>query len=65
MAIGCAGGAGALLVHSLFDFNLQLPANALLFLVLSAIVSTLATAAKEGRVSPSIVERTSRVKMAA
>lgn len=65
MAIGCAGGAGALLVHSLFDFNLQLPANALLFLVLSAIVSTLATAAKEGRVSPSLAERTSRVKLAA
>ncbi|MFN0084172.1 MAG: O-antigen ligase family protein [Blastocatellia bacterium] len=65
MAIGCAGGAGALLVHSLFDFNLQLPANALLFLVLTAIVSTLADAAKEGSLSPPIAERTPRVRLAA
>lgn len=65
MAIGCAGGAGALLVHSLFDFNLQLPANALLFLVLTAVVSTLGAAAKAGRVNPALVERTSRARMAA
>jgi hypothetical protein len=30
-------------VHSLFDFNLQLPSNALLFLLLAAIVSTTCT----------------------
>ena len=39
-AFGMGGAAGifALLVHSLFDFNLQIPSNALLFLTLSAIV---------------------------
>lgn len=30
-ALGAMGGAGALLVHSLADFNLQIPANALVF----------------------------------
>jgi len=33
--IGCAG----LLVHSLVDFNLQIPANAALFYVLAAVAS--------------------------
>lgn len=39
-AIGLGAGCGifAMLVHSLFDFNLQLPSNALLFLTLSAAV---------------------------
>jgi O-antigen ligase len=37
--LGSAAGLFALLVHSLFDFNLQIPSNALLFLILSAIVS--------------------------
>jgi hypothetical protein len=31
LAMGAAAAAGALLVHSLFDFNLRLPANALVF----------------------------------
>lgn len=41
-AMALASGAGliALLVHSVFDFNLQLPSNALLFLLLSAVSST-------------------------
>jgi O-antigen ligase len=38
-ALGCAGGLFALMVHSLFDFNLQIPSNALLFLVLTSVVS--------------------------
>ncbi|MFP5264490.1 MAG: O-antigen ligase family protein [Blastocatellia bacterium] len=40
-ALALGGGAGifGLLVHSLFDFNLQLPSNALLFLLLAAAVS--------------------------
>ncbi|HKA20207.1 MAG TPA: O-antigen ligase family protein [Blastocatellia bacterium] len=38
LGIGSAAGVFALLVHSIFDFNLQIPSNALLFLVLSAIV---------------------------
>ena len=41
MAIGGGAGLFALLVHSLFDFNLQLPANALLFLLIAAVVSRL------------------------
>ncbi len=39
MALGSGAGLFAILVHSLFDFNLQLPSNALLFLLLSAIVT--------------------------
>ena len=39
LGLGSAAGIFALLVHSLFDFNLQIPSNALLFLLLSAMVS--------------------------
>jgi len=42
IALGGAAGIFAILVHSLFDFNLQLPSNALLFLVLASIVVTTA-----------------------
>jgi O-antigen ligase len=38
LAIGGGAGIFGLLVHSLVDFNLQLPSNALLFLLLSAAV---------------------------
>lgn len=44
-ALGCASGLFALMVHSLFDFNLQIPSNALLFLVLTSVVSRIAAAA--------------------
>jgi O-antigen ligase len=52
IALALASGAGAfgLLVHSVFDFNLQLPSNALLFLLLTAVASNVAaSASKEGR----------------
>lgn len=39
LAIGGGAGIFGLLVHSVFDFNLQIPSNALLFLLLSAAVS--------------------------
>jgi O-antigen ligase len=39
IALGAGAGIFAILVHSLFDFNLQIPSNALLFLVLSATVA--------------------------
>lgn len=39
LALGSGAGIFAMLVHSLFDFNLQLPSNALLFLLLSAIAT--------------------------
>src|SRR5262245_11361460 len=45
LALGCGGGIFAILVHSLFDFNLQLPGTALLFLVLSAVVAQISGAA--------------------
>ncbi|HET8677486.1 MAG TPA: O-antigen ligase family protein [Blastocatellia bacterium] len=40
-AMAMASGAGifSILVHSLFDFNLQIPSNSLLFLLLSAVAS--------------------------
>jgi len=40
IGLGSAAGIFALLIHSLFDLNLQIPSNALLFLTLSAVVST-------------------------
>lgn len=49
MALGCGGGVVAILVHSLFDFNLQLPSNALLFLALAAVVSNIRMAAEKIR----------------
>lgn len=41
LALGCGGGLFAMLVHSFFDFNLQIPSNALLFLLLTALVARL------------------------
>jgi hypothetical protein len=42
-AIALGGGAGlfGLLVHSLFDFNLHLPSHALVFLLLSVVISNI------------------------
>jgi O-antigen ligase len=58
--LACIGGATALLVHTTMDFNLQIPANALLFAVVLGIGSkaTYSTAAswsttKEGETSSS------------
>lgn len=39
IAMGSGAGIFAILVHSVFDFNLQLPSNLLLFLILVAMVS--------------------------
>ena len=47
LALGGGGGLFALLVHSAFDFNLQIPSNALLFVFLSAIVSRIAATVNE------------------
>src|SRR5215831_15032998 len=47
-ALGAAGGMFALFVHSLFDFNFQIPSNALLFLVLTSVVSHIASEANGG-----------------
>ena len=45
LALGSGAGLFGLLVHSLFDFNLQLPSNALLFLLLSAVAAHVGAAA--------------------
>jgi O-antigen ligase len=57
-ALALASGAGivSVLVHSLFDFNLQLPSNALLFLLLSAVASQVA-AARERTARASVAPR--------
>ncbi|HWQ33276.1 MAG TPA: O-antigen ligase family protein [Blastocatellia bacterium] len=47
LALGCSTAIVGLLIHSLFDFNLQLPSTSLLFLIMTAILSHLATAATE------------------
>jgi O-antigen ligase len=41
LTLGCGAAIFGILVHSLFEFNLQLPSHALLFLFLSAVVSQL------------------------
>ncbi|MBI3652534.1 MAG: O-antigen ligase family protein [Acidobacteria bacterium] len=42
VALGSSAGIFAMLIHSFFDFNLQIPSNALWFLTLCALVSRLA-----------------------
>jgi len=49
LALGCGAGVFSLLVHSMFDFNLQIPSNALLFLFLSAVLSRIAASVDESR----------------
>jgi len=61
-ALGCGGGVFAMLVHSLFDFNLQLPSNALLFLVLTAVISNISVAAAQKRVENTRSERAPRFR---
>lgn len=65
MALGCGGGIVAMLVHSLFDFNLQLPSNALLFLALTAIVSNIGSAAVSGKARPVALSRAARFSVTA
>jgi O-antigen ligase len=57
MALGCGGGVIAMLVHSLFDFNLQLPSNALLFLASTAVISNIGSAATSGKVGQALLSR--------
>lgn len=49
LALGGGASIFAILVHSLFDFNLQLPGTALLFLVTSAVVARVSTIAASER----------------
>jgi O-antigen ligase len=59
-ALGAAGGMFALFVHSLFDFNFQIPSNALLFLVLTSVVSQIASAATAENRRPQSAQRAQR-----
>jgi O-antigen ligase len=45
VAVACSAGMIGILVHSLFDFNLQIPSNALLFLFLTVMLSNVPAAA--------------------
>ena len=47
LTLGAGAGIFAMLVHSLFDFNLQLPSNAVLFLLLSAVATRVGKVANE------------------
>jgi O-antigen ligase len=66
-AIALASGAGtfAILVHSIFDFNLQLPSNALLFLLLTAVASVVGAAAGDKENSLALAQRHEREEVAA
>ena len=59
-ALGATGGMFALFVHSLFDFNFQIPSNALLFLVLTSVVSQIASAANGEASSPQRAQKAHR-----
>lgn len=64
LALGSGAGIFAILVHSLFDFNLQLPSNALLFLLLSAVVTHIGTSVREneGSTLPSLSRRSTQLE---
>jgi hypothetical protein len=46
-AVGALSGLAALIFHSLFDFNLHMPANAVYFVALMAIVDSCTAASPE------------------
>jgi O-antigen ligase len=58
LALGCGGGIFSILVHSLFDFNLQIPSNCLLFLLLAAVVQRIAATVSEVAPEVALNERT-------
>jgi O-antigen ligase len=59
MALGCGASAFALLVHSVFDFNLQVPSNALLFLLLAAVTAQIGAAVR-AQAKTRLADRASR-----
>lgn len=52
LALGGGAAIFAMLVHSFFDFNLQIPSNALMFLLHSAVASNIGAIAPVSPVSP-------------
>jgi O-antigen ligase len=57
LALGSSAGIVGILVHSLFDFNLQIPSNALLFLILAAVASNVAALAQPTTHSEELASR--------
>ncbi len=62
LALGCGAGVFSLLVHSMFDFNLQIPSNALLFLFLSAVLSRIAASVDESKAEGIVNTRSKRLR---
>lgn len=52
VALGCSGGILGMLVHSFFDFNLQLVSHALLFLLLCVVLLAVQEMARRAAVLP-------------
>jgi O-antigen ligase len=62
MALGCGGGIFAIIVHSIFDFNLQLPSNALLFLILTAVIFIVSSSCAQDRANVAKFKRAAPFK---
>ncbi len=55
-SLGCIGSIAAMLAHGLADFNLYIPANALVFTVILALAwSTVHEVKKSGRLAPTVL----------
>jgi O-antigen ligase len=54
VAIGCSGGVLGMLVHSFFDFNLQLTSHALLFLLLCVVLAGVTARGAHAVTSPTL-----------
>ncbi|HJQ67364.1 MAG TPA: O-antigen ligase family protein [Blastocatellia bacterium] len=59
MAMAAGAGIFSILVHSLFDFNLQIPSNSLLFLLLSAVASYAGAGADRESARPALKQTAS------
>lgn len=46
VALGAVAGITAILIHSFVDFNLHIPANAILFIVLGSLLQVQSTRSK-------------------
>jgi O-antigen ligase len=56
VSLGCIGSIAAMLLHGLADFNLYIPANALVFSVILALAwSTVHEVKKSGRLAPTVL----------
>ena len=57
LALGTGGGIFAMLAHSMFDFNLQVPSNGLLFLLLVAVASSVAAIVPKEKLTNQLASR--------